>query len=597
MNRSFGGALAGSGESGDFEDLGTPVRVGRLHDARVGPDEQGRIRWIYAVFGQARGYDPFLLVIDPATGGTRQFFPPARRAPRGFKCLFPAADGRVYIGGYNPAGLFRFDPRAPERGIERLGVLPGAVMAWWIRQAADGRFYITTSDQSRLFSWDPEGGRIEDHGRLSDENQYATVLMTSADRRSLYAAVMPERFDVVRYDVGSGHATGLLPPDRRGVGFIGIFRGADDRLEVELPDGVTRVPVSPGPVEGDPSWDSLEDGGRVVSTAAEEIGIERAGATVVLPLRYDAVTEINSAHAAPDGHILAFSHAPLQMCRYHPPTGALEVTGNPFERANGSMRAAANLGGSVVLAAYPSCDLSLYDPQRPWNKGPTPQHNPWTWGLVGAEGHSRPMAVVVAPDGLAYVGSDSAYGVPGGAVACVDPRTGLLLYNIREPFRTLSVQSLSAHAHSLFVGCVSAQPQGAPVIAWDLRERRVRWQVSPVPGASHITSLHAAGGRLFGSTMQNSSYDEQQFFLMDPGSGAVLERRRAPVGAVIDGNLRRGPDGQLYGLTTDGLFFRVDPATLAVQRLARSNRADPYALAITEHAVYFAHGGTLRRLR
>jgi hypothetical protein len=317
---------------GTFEAIGEPVHIGRLHATCVGPDNRGQRKWVYFAFAQGTAGPPFLLVVDPDTGTVGQFHPPKGCEVNGFKSLYAGKDGSIYIGGYQPARLLRFDPRQPKSELQDLGVLPGASMVWWFAEAADGRLYMTTSgspDGSKLFSWDPKTAKIENHGRLSDENEYATHLRVSSDGSTLYAVVAPQKYDVVAFDVRSGQRRGLLPDAHRGHGdFPGIFRGDDIRRQTpKIENGplvdewlyaemankryvlVDRVAIDPGQSES-----KLQDGRRMITSNAEELLIaEKDGKERNIPLQYKAGTEVFTLHSDPNGKLYGATHAPLQL--------------------------------------------------------------------------------------------------------------------------------------------------------------------------------------------------------------------------------------------------------------------------------------------
>jgi len=602
-----GSVQMAAGWSGATQELGTPVAIGLLHGDRVGPDDNGVYGWVYLVFAQATGNQPFLIVFRPDLGTLRQVFPPSSIEVTGFKCLYPGSDNRVYVGTYNRARLMRFDPARSGAGqTEDLGELPNASMVWWIREAADGRFYMTTSDNDgggRLVSWDPRGGMMRDHGRLSAENLYATHLVTSLDRWTLYIAVGPQRWDVVSYDIRTGSTRGLLPESKRDVGFIGLQPGTGGMLEAELPSG-ERVPITPAVrVDMGPSPHTLADG-RIESADAETIKLSGPQGTTAYPMRYKAATEVFFLRTDPFGQVYGFTRAPVRLCRFDSSSRVLSSMPNPFIDADGSVSACANWGSRVIFGGYPGSEISVYDPRKPWNKGSTPQSNPWTWGKPDGEGHTHPTAIVVGADGRVYVGSDASYGVSGGAVACMDATTGRTIYNLRGPFADRSVRALAAHpgAAAIFVGTgIAASEASRPgasahVVAWDATRQRLLWDVTPVTGATHVTALYVIGGRVCGTTM--SGYEVSHFFVLDPKTGRTILVQNTGLGGIEHGNLLPGPDGWLYGLTyVKPTIFRINPSDGTVETIADVSHAQGNAFAVTSEGFYYANRGTLFRIQ
>jgi hypothetical protein len=593
-------AACGLRANASLEDLGAPgVNIGRFHDMRLGPDERGRLTRVYMAFAQAQGLPPFLLVLDATSGRSiGQYYPPRDLDVQGFKSVYVARGGLVYVGGYKPARLLRFDPRRPEAGLQSLGVLPDANMIWWMIEAADGRVFMTTSSEARLYSWNPASGALRDHGRLSTENKYATVLLSNRQGSRLYAVVAPEHYDVVAYDVRSEARRGLLSSAERGVGFIGILQGDDGRLRAELPGDIP-VPAGDEEVVALPQY-RLADG-RVLRATAEELTLNSDGDEPVhFPLRYEADAWLNKVHAARDGSVFGGTESPLRLCHYLPWTRTWKVLGNPFATADTGLAAVADWQGKLVLAAYPGCDLALYDPAREWRKGPEPSDNPWTWGTPDGVGHTRPSGVVVGRDNRIYVASDSSYGVHGGAVACIDPTTGRTVYNIRDLFLERSPVAIAADTARpiVYFGCTrtarGTEPtRAACIIAWDAVRRRVIWEIEPIQGAESIGGIVCIGARIIGAAYFD--YQRQEIFVIDAPTGRTLHRAATDIQAVIQGNLRES-NGRIYGLSyVDPTLFRIDPTTYQVETLARLPKVQGYSFTLAGEAAYFSSGlGLLR---
>ncbi len=588
---------------GRVERLGVPVHIGLLHEDRVGPPAAPSTSSVYMSFAQANGALPFLLVVDPDTGATRQYF--TSRQIEGLNAMYPGADGNMYIAGYKETALFRFDPRRPADGLQELGVLPGANMIWWLREAGDGRLYMTTSDAkqgARVFSWERTTNAISDLGPIGGENTYATHMQVSEDGSRLYIAVGQEKCDVIAYDIRTGKHEGLLrEADRIAGDALGLFR--DDKgllvahYEVARREIHLGLPVNAGPPPHDfPDGRSESATAEVVTIKAKDGGLRR------IPLKYDAGSQIFMIHAGPGTKLYPSTQSPLRLCVYDSRTAELSVLGNPFVNANGAIGAAANVNGRVVFAAYPRSELVLYDPSRPWNPGSSAFNNPWQWGEVQGDGHTRPMAVVPGIDGFVYVGSDSAYGIPGGAMACVDPRTGTTRYNVRDPFLTMSVQTLASDPVRAVVYIGTSTPdaqgtgKGAHVLAWDAGRRTVLWDVVPAADGDYIASLNFVAGKLCGTTRNTAL--QQRFFALDPATGRTMHIAPTSVGPVELGNLRVGPDGMLYGLSyVYRALFQVDPDTYEIEELIKVRQADGYAMAVTEDGIYYAAGAALMRFR
>ncbi|MDB6126607.1 MAG: hypothetical protein JWM35_503, partial [Verrucomicrobia bacterium] len=90
--------------------------------------------------------------------------------------------------------------------------------------------------------------------------------------------------------------------------------------------------------------------------------------------------------------------------------------------AMGEAYSLTTLDGKVYLASYPEARISVYDPGKPTHFGTGSSDNPRDLGRLDKIGY-RPNAMIATPDGRLWVGSAPDYGLVGGTLAWLDPRT------------------------------------------------------------------------------------------------------------------------------------------------------------------------------
>jgi len=84
--------------------------------------------------------------------------------------------------------------------------------------------------------------------------------------------------------------------------------------------------------------------------------------------------------------------------------------------------------------------------------------------------------------------------------------------------------------------------------------------------------------------------------VFDPEKRAFTGFLDLPGGNPLDNGLFAGPDGYLYGFTTDTLY-RLDPPTQEIAVILREDEAFHVAGPIIGKQIYFGHGHELKSIR
>jgi len=196
--------------SGRFESLGIPVRVGGLMGCIVGPDGQGG-EALYFNFNQAAA-PLFLVQVNPDTGEARQFNSPIGPGAWAFTA---GPDGRIYLGTWSGGLLLRFDPKQPGKGIENLGQpAETETYLWEFAIGTDGKLYACTYPNAKLVSHDPATGQCEDLGRMHPTEMYARSI-AAGDDGWIYVGVGTRAGDIVAFDPKTRQHHSIVPESPR----------------------------------------------------------------------------------------------------------------------------------------------------------------------------------------------------------------------------------------------------------------------------------------------------------------------------------------------------------------------------------------------
>jgi len=197
----------------------------------------------------------------------------------------------------------------------------------------------------------------------------------------------------------------------------------------------------------------------------------------------------------------------------------------------------------------------IYRPGKPYAPANAPTGNPWLIHYKGENSGWRPMALIAGPGGKAYIGAVSGYGLLGGPLCVFDPETGTV-DAYPHLVRDQSVVALAALPDGRLVGGTSvgggggshATEKEAKLFLWDAEKREKLFEIVPAPGQGGISAL-AVGrdGLVYG-------FAGPTMFVFDPATQKMLETAEHGLGGVIYNAVGPGPDGELYGLASGGIF-------------------------------------------
>lgn len=609
------GRASGKGvQMGKFVDLGVPVTRAGVFQRGVGPDAEGKLNKLYAVFTQ-NAAPVFLVQIDPATGESRQFDAPIGTHPWGFvigpdNCVYIGTAGDDVCGGL----LLKFDPADPERGLVNLGKMAQSESYIWSLAAGEGDdcIYGTTYGNGKVVSYDTRTGQMRDYGQLRPGQQYSRPVVVGKDGW-VYTAVGMTEPDYIALDPRTGEHHSSRPPELQGApvpelaqgGWAKLRKGTDGHAYQQDNGRWYRLIGGRGePVADDEVPPAkvlrLDDGRELLWISPEAYWVVKDPVTGVETrntFEYaGAGMEPFVLGEGPDGCIYGSTMLPLWLFRTDPRTGEHEVLGNP-SRSGGELYSMIALDGKLWTFGYPEAYVSSYAPELPWDFGDSPEHNPRNFGKMG-DGHLRPRALILGPERKLYVGSFAPYGELGGAMGVFDPVAGEVVENYRNLILNQSISALAYDPVSGLVfggsdiaggGGTAPKVPEAVFFIWDPVAKRLLHQTPPVSGDTNVAAMTVADGKVFMVSRPSNTLSA-----WDIAGKVMMAHRPIPFGGIVEVSMGRHTDGMVYALTRQGVI-QIDPRTCDVTQVGKYEEGVSCGWVMNEDGIYFASGVHLVR--
>jgi outer membrane protein assembly factor BamB len=588
-----------TGTSFAFRDLGIPVKEAICLGVYTGVGKGGERDTIYLSFGQYHA-PLFLLAVNPDTGEMRQFNGPLS-SEMGAWGFTVDHENRIYLGSYYHAHLLRFDPKTEH--WDDLGQPGGETESFVcaLTTAPDGKIWGGTFPSAILFSYDPKSGKSENFGRMDPEQFYCYP--TAGEDGLIYCAIQFAKMDIVVFDPKSQIKTSLIPSEGRKPGRVSLVKGNDGKIytrlspsdqwfRIEEREKLVEISNSnlPFPPPG------LPDGRKFQLIENKILRIQNPSTKEEkeISLEYEASGAfIFVVGLGPDGRIYGSSMLPLRLFVYDPKDGLLTNLGKAAF-STGESYSTGVLGDKLYLCSYPGARLSVYNPKKPLRFGPNEGDNPRDLGPIG-EDQDRPRTMIAGPHGMIYIGSYPDYGQLGGAISVYDPKTGeKRVY--RHIVQNQSIASLAyiekfdliaAGSSVRGGGGTRAVEREAKLILWSAKEEKKVFEIIPVSGANTILSLAATTeGKLYGTT------DNEKVFVFDAEKREVQKVFDLEFKEPIEISLQPGPEGKLYGLSKEAIFF-IDPKDDRISLLAKPPVPITTGMAILGRKIYYGSDANL----
>lgn len=640
-------------------DLGVPIKAVnwvRLHPGR-GPDGRASL---LASMGQNNG-GLFVLDIDLASGHCRQFNAPHPTQQYPTAAFRSPRTGALYLGEHTSGHLLRYDPAHSERGLEDLGVIDGdqATFPTGITEAPDGQLWMGAFPGCGLTRFDPSTGEFKRFGALDSEDKYLYPLAGHDGTIAALTKVVHPHVVAIDPRTGEHRTVGPVTNPEDKSQHIIFFAGLDGRLYLETHAGNFRLagldlepvdylpPAMPGihathkhayqeilpmPDGLVASWADGQEGAGLF----KQVRLYRPDSSEpprTLQLDWEGGgSNLFSLHLGSDRNVYGSSFLPEHLFRYAPP-----LTGGDGSMVNlgrcsvmlGQAYSFANFSdGTMVITSYPKSHLSLYDPRKPYRFGTDREANPRDIGRLDEVG-IRPHGIALVPaltkpDGSivperAWVASLPDYGLYGGTLAWLDPKTGAHGSH-RHLVRDCSPAALLwlPQRRELLVGMsieggtgTRVRAQRGALVVWDPVEDRSLYTGDF--GLADLNSVQAFAPTTDGlvyALMANNRFPEESMgmtkvhpslALLDPATRQVIttapldpEFGRMPGHTTY--SIFPGPDA-IYGIT-EKVLYRLKPGTCETEIVWRAPEGDQIDVPgpWIGRTFHFATGWQLRSL-
>lgn len=419
-----------------------------------------------------------------------------------------AVGGSVYAGMYSVADIHRLNLATGV--VERLGRLGNEQYAFDLTASPSGKIYAGTFPGGRVYEIDPTGSGspvFRDLGQAAPGLQYVRCVAVGSDG-TVYAGTGTSA-RLVAIDPVTGTRTDILPESLHSESFVyDVVVGADhvvagtephgQLVVIDRADPAHHTVVSTGErtidaitIDGDTVYFTARPSGALyayrldtgtltrlaVAVAAEETrgvfvrdGVVRGASGAGLWWTYDAAGAANGGGVNVVDLVdvgLRPGPEPPQSVSYVDDDGPGQVlVGGNFGlqvhdlsrdtsrrlRVDGEAKSMAPVRDRTVMAIYPGALVDAYD------------HRSASVVRIGEIGGlaNRPRSMRLHPPGrLLLIGVRNEYGIPGGALAVVDVRSGGID----------RYDDLAAGSRSVRWRAIATSPISAPTPGWTVRRR------------------------------------------------------------------------------------------------------------------------------
>ncbi|MFN7161256.1 MAG: S-layer homology domain-containing protein [Candidatus Gracilibacteria bacterium] len=530
--------------------------------------------------------------------------------------------GKIYFGTVYPGRLMEYSPT--ERTLKVLGTLPAVNEYIWELAIDDNNIYMGT------YSGDPyryefATGKMISLGHHSEAKYSRCITVLNGKVYIGYGGARRDTKDpimeIVELDMKTGIAKNILPPEYRWLGIpaqlnaaggkIIFASGSTKMLEYTPETGVWRYLFNGGNIFGAPATGSGTDTfsgyagalfqytknaskplKRVSSYAAaasivnnEKILLVTADGSI---LEQDFTGKTISASNLADYGVEGVTTQPFSIAAYKGKVALAEVRMRIFDTLLGQSMLKEVPGEPKVIefvkdtlytANYTSTDVWRYD-QNALALDSTDDYNSIEKfrAFTIASAQTRPKDIAVKGEKL-LIGTEPNYAAYGGAMTFYNTETKekYTSVNIVQD-HTINVVAFDrnnsdiAYLGSSAAGGTGATnlPQNAHVVKWDIKEKKVLFDIIPeIPASGYNYNnidIVSKGNKVYVLTSRST------LFVLDSTTGAILSTK---TGTGMN-NMMITSDGTIYTTGTNG-FGTLSEDTLT-QNIIKSNFGVTYHL-------------------
>ena len=593
-------ATAHAQTAGKFELLANYRDLGGVVATTVAPGPRPDTERFYVSYL----YDENTLdvvAIDPDTGAAQVFHNPAP-GEFGARNIAIGPDGNVYLGTLAHAHFLKVD-RKQGKLIDLGRPSASEEYIWDVAFGSDKKLYGVTYPGCKLVSYDPATGHLEDLGPLDPSEQYGRWI--AADNNGfIYVGIGTSKANVAVYEIKTAKHREILSPDAQAVGIAKVYHGQDGKIYAALGKRVfelnrwTAVELPQGRMAPPAVHNVLRDG-RTVALS------EGSGTIVVTDPRTNTKVEHKVSYEGnelrlfrlgfgPDGTLYGSAMLPIHFVKIDPNRHQISRVA---ELGGGEVYSFLHYDNRLLIGTYSGLSpLMSYDPGLPVRPA-VGSGNPLLIDFKGSDSAWRPQAMIRGPDAKVYIGAVAGYGQLEGPLVEWDMNGDSVRIN-SGIVRDQSIVSLTAW-HGFIIGGTTINGGGgshptqkeAKLFVWNTTNRKLEFDIVPVPEAKNITDIIAApNGKLYGIA-------DDTMFVFDPGSRRITKTQKLSFSVALSNSIALGKgalyncigigtDGNLWGLAEDGIFT-IDLKTDAPSLVAHSPKKITGGFDIKDGAIYF----------
>ncbi|MCM3123837.1 MULTISPECIES: hypothetical protein [unclassified Mesobacillus] len=186
------------------KDLGVQVTKTTVMLGDIGQDANGR-DVIYTVVA---GAPAKFAIVDVETEKLVKSYP--LEDTSGAWGVKVAADGTVYLGGYNKGYLYRYLPQSDD--LINLGhpVSSTDAVLYPMDIASDGKIFGGAYSSGSVYQYDPDTNEFTDFGRMAEGQSWVRSTVYDEKNNKIYAGV-GSKAHLIEYDIATGEKRNILP--------------------------------------------------------------------------------------------------------------------------------------------------------------------------------------------------------------------------------------------------------------------------------------------------------------------------------------------------------------------------------------------------
>ncbi|MFI6292304.1 PQQ-binding-like beta-propeller repeat protein [Nonomuraea sp. NPDC050790] len=448
----------------------------------------------------------------------------------------------VYVGTHSRSDLYKIDTL--NGTTTKLAEYPDHFI-WTMAAAPDGKVYMGMSEPGRVVEYDPATGTSRDLGQPAPGEAY--VRSIQADDRHVYAGVGANAH-LIAIDRRTGEKRELLPAELADRDWVSSMAGSDTHLAGGLNSTAELVVIEKAnPANYKIVKASVPGEKYTVAVLIFDGWVYFAGRPSGTVYRYELASGRSEVLGVPfpeaqtvrilehKGKVYGLQDSGVFV--YDPATGAMDYLSHVqrgFRSAAEAPMSVHSDGRTVYVGGKSGADLHDLatgkvtrlpipgEPKTMITVRGTTYLGVYTQGALYAHKAGQPEAKLLLrtghnqdrPKDLAYDHVTGLIAMPtqpepghqNGALNVYDPRSGKL-DTYRPVVDRQTIFSVTAYLGTLYCGTSTQEGLGSPPVtptaklaAFDLRTRKVRWEIEPLPGVAAITDLAHTPLAVYGIT-------------------------------------------------------------------------------------------------